>query len=73
MATQLPASVTLAPSQYPQRRNEAACKNAGRVILRYADRVGRPMRQIAFCFAHSRARIERDCVAGLKVHGDRES
>lgn len=72
MSSEAPASVTIAGSLYPQRCNEAACQNAGRLILRYTDRAGRPMRQFAFCFAHSRMRVERDRATGLKVLDDRD-
>ncbi len=67
-----PASVTILACGYHEKCKESECQNLARLVLRHADRAGRPIRQFALCFAHGRARVERDRAAGLKVFDDRE-
>ena len=44
--------------------------NLARVILRYADRAGRPLSNLERCNAHARAAIERETRAGLTTYDD---
>ena len=67
------ASVTIIAVRYRTLRcTEPGCKNLGRLLLRYADVGGRPMRNAEFCHRHGRMRVARDRAAGLKVYDDRE-
>jgi hypothetical protein len=72
MSTETPTSVTIVPLGYRARCTEPACRNLGRMILRYADAGGRPMNNGEFCHAHSRTRIASAGPAGLKVYDNRE-
>jgi hypothetical protein len=58
-----------------EARTQAApgSRNLRRLILRYADAGGRPMRISVLCYAHAPQRIARDRVVGLKVYDDREA
>jgi hypothetical protein len=69
---EITSSVTIITLGYRARCTEPACRNLGRLILRYADAGGRPMNNAEFCHAHSRARIASAGPAALKVYDDRE-
>jgi hypothetical protein len=68
-----PASVTIWDCGYREKCSESGCQNLSRLVLRYADGAGRPIRQFELCFAHGRARVEPGRSDGLKVFDDRES
>jgi hypothetical protein len=67
-----PTSVTIVSLGYRARCTEPACRNLGRLILRYADAGGRPMNNAEFCHAHATVMIERAGAVGLKVYDDRK-
>jgi len=64
--------VTIVILGYRARCTTSACRNLGRLILRYADAGGRPMSNGEFRHAHARERIEGARAAGLTVYDDRE-
>jgi len=65
-------SVTIVTITYRARCTELRCQNRARLILRYADAGGRPIRNWELCHAHARVKLARDRAAGLKVYDDRE-
>ena len=49
-----------------------AVRNVGKLILRYADATGWPIKHSEFCLGHAQAILERDRASGLKAYDDRE-
>jgi hypothetical protein len=67
------ASVTILRIGYRARCNATGCGNVARMILRYADRGGRPIANLERCNSHARVAIEHNTKARLTVYDDRES
>jgi hypothetical protein len=67
-----PANVTVIPIEFRTKCTAAGCRNLGRLVLRYADRAGRPIRQIELCFKHAQELLDRNRAAGLKVFDNRD-
>ena len=65
------ASVTVTTIAMRAKCTASSCRNEARLILRYADKAGRPITQVELCFRHGRDLLERNRAAGLIVFDNR--
>ena len=65
-------SVTIFICGYRVRCGARRCEHLARLVLRYADGAGRPERELALCFSHTRERVAKERAAGVTVYDDRE-
>jgi hypothetical protein len=65
-------SVTILICGYRAKCAARRCEHLARLVLRFADRSGRPEAEVALCFSHTRKRVAQERAAGLMVYDDRE-
>jgi hypothetical protein len=70
-STDNPASVTVITIAIRAKCTASSCRNEARLILRYADKAGRPITQVELCFGRGRDLLERNRAAGLIVFDNR--